>query len=70
MGNLPVVTLWIIKPHISSDRTKQVRENRYLLGSPWQRGVEECLSQVLLPSCSFSDSARTWVREIPDPDAL
>lgn len=70
MGNLPGVTLWIIKPHISSDSIKQVRENRYLLGSPWQRRVEECLSHILLPSCSFSDGARTWVREIPDPDAL
>lgn len=66
MGSLPMVTLWVTKPHTNGNSTKQLRENRYL----WQRGVEECLSQVLLPSCNFSDGARAWVREIPDPDAF
>lgn len=39
MANLLMVTLWILKLHTSSDSIKQVRENRYLLGSQWQRGV-------------------------------
>lgn len=39
VGNLPMVTLWVIKPHPNSDSTKQVREKRYFLGSQWQRGV-------------------------------
>lgn len=39
MGNLPMVTLWIIKPRPNSDGTKQVSEKRYLLGSQWQRAA-------------------------------